>query len=123
MPNNIITIYGCDIEENEQFVELSERYGVVPIATVANLDEVTAPLATGCQCISVSSTALVNESILLKLKKFGVEYICTRGICRYIDLNAAKRLGITVENISDSISNVIETTLLNCQNFTRNALA
>ncbi|HBA0433008.1 TPA: D-lactate dehydrogenase VanH-A, partial [Enterococcus faecium] len=65
------------------------------------------------QCISVGHKSEISASILLALKRAGVKYISTRSIgCNHIDTTAAKRMGITVDNVAYSPDSVADYTMM-----------
>jgi D-specific alpha-keto acid dehydrogenase len=95
-----ITVYGCERDEADLFKELAPRFGVVPTTTRAAVSETSIGSASGTRCISVGHKSEVSEPMLLALKAIGVEYISTRSIgVNHIDVDAAARIGITVENV------------------------
>ncbi len=62
-----------------------------------NKDNIT--LAKGADGISVNSRSIINEEVLLTLKKYGVTFVSTRSIgLNHINLPKAKELGIKVKN-------------------------
>ncbi len=113
MEKSGVTIYGCGQDEADVFRRLSPRFGVVPTITSDAVSEANAKLVTGNQCISVGHKSRVSESTIAALKNAGVKYISTRSIgCNHIDINAARRMGITVGNVAYSPDGVADYTLM-----------
>ncbi|HCH8531498.1 TPA: D-lactate dehydrogenase VanH-A, partial [Salmonella enterica] len=112
--NNIgITVYGCEQDEADAFHALSPRFGVMATIINANVSESNAKSAPFNQCISVGHKSEISASILLALKRAGVKYISTRSIgCNHIDTTAAKRMGITVDNVAYSPDSVADYTMM-----------
>src|SRR5690606_19347573 len=79
-------------------------------AAVSEANAISAPRN---QCISVGHKSAVSASVLLALKRAGVKYISTRSIgCNHIDTTAAKRMGITVGNVTYSPDSVADYTMM-----------
>lgn len=73
----------------------------------------TAFLAAGSECISVGHKTEVTAETLEALKKMGVRFLCTRSIgYNHIDITAAKRLGIVVENVTYAPQGVADYTIM-----------
>jgi D-specific alpha-keto acid dehydrogenase len=108
-----ITVYGCEQDEADLFDELCPRYGVVPTMTSDAVSEANAIAVPGNRCISVGHKSDISGPELRALKKVGVEYISTRSIgFDHIDLKAAERAGITVENVVYAPDGVADYTLM-----------
>jgi D-specific alpha-keto acid dehydrogenase len=108
-----ITIYGCEKDEADLFMEFAPRLGVVPVITCFPASTTNAKLAQGNRCISVGHKATISESVLLALKNCGVHYVSTRSSgCNHIDMNAAQRLGIQVGNVEYSPGSVADYTVM-----------
>jgi D-specific alpha-keto acid dehydrogenase len=108
-----ITVYGCEPDEAEAFSELAPRLGVVPSFGGEAVSDITAAAARGNRCVSVGHKSPVSARELLALKEAGVEYVCTRSIgFDHIDLEAAERLGIAVENVIYAPDGVADYTLM-----------
>ena len=94
-----ITVYSCEPDEADLFHELGPRFGVVPTITGDAVSEVSVISVPGNRCISVGHKSEISRTTLRALHEAGVEHISTRSIgVNHIDLPAATRLGITVEN-------------------------
>ena len=79
-------------------------------------------LARGSRCISIGHKTHVTNSTLLALSGAGVEYISTRSIgYNHIDVEYARRAGITVENVAYSPDSVADYTLMLMLMAVRNA--
>ncbi len=73
--------------------------GSTPTITSDAVSETTIISEPGNRCISVGHKSEISASMLRALKDTGVEHVSTRSIgVNHIDLHAAARLGITVEN-------------------------
>lgn len=108
-----ITIYGCGQDEAALFRALAPRFGVLPIITEAAVSDVNIELAAGNRSISIGHRAQVTNSALLALSQVGVEYISTRSIgYNHLDVDYARRIGITVENVVYSPDSVADYTLM-----------
>jgi D-specific alpha-keto acid dehydrogenase len=104
-----ITVYGCERDEAEAFRTLAPRFGVIPSLIGAAVSEAGALSARGNRCISVNHKSEVSEPVLFALKDAGVRYLSTRSVgCDHIDLDAAKRAGVTVGNVAYSPDSVAD---------------
>ncbi|MFD2082795.1 D-specific alpha-keto acid dehydrogenase [Actinopolymorpha cephalotaxi] len=113
LPARGITIYGCGQDEAALFRALAPRFGVLPIITEAAVSDVNIELAAGNRSISIGHRAQVTNSALLALSQVGVEYISTRSIgYNHLDVDYARRIGITVENVVYSPDSVADYTLM-----------
>lgn len=71
-----------------------------------------AKLAEGIKCISIITTTMSKE-LLEKFYEYGVRFISTRTIgYDHIDINTAKRLGISVGNVTYSTNSVADYTVM-----------
>ncbi|WP_374202844.1 D-lactate dehydrogenase VanH [Saccharothrix sp. S26] len=108
-PTTGITVYGCEPDEAVLFREIAPRFGVVPTITEAAVSEATVELASGHRCVSVGHKARITNSTLRALSRAGVSYISTRSIgYNHIDVDYAKSLGISVENVAYSPDSVAD---------------
>ncbi|GLW84639.1 lactate dehydrogenase [Actinokineospora globicatena] len=108
-----ITVYGCGPDEDALFRELSPRFGVVPITTGEAVSEATAELARGNRCVSVDHKTRISTATLLALSQAGVGYISTRSVgYDHIDVDYARTVGISVENIAYSPDSVADFTVM-----------
>jgi D-specific alpha-keto acid dehydrogenase len=108
-----LTIYGCAPDEAALFEATAGRSGIVPTLTAAPISEATAVLAAGNRCVSVNHKTRVSAETLATLHGHGVRYVSTRSIgCNHVDLDAAARLGMTVEPVAYSPDSVADYTLL-----------
>ncbi len=122
VPATGITIYGCERDEAVLFRELAPRCGVMPTITEAAVSEATIELAFGNRCISVGHKTRITNPTLLALSQAGVMYISTRSIgYNHIDVEYAKSVGISVENVSYSPDSVADYTLMLMLMAVRNA--
>ncbi len=124
MTNLGITVYGCEPDEMDVFNELSPRFGVVPTVTSDAVSETVVVSVPGNRCASVGHKSEVSASMLRALQEVGVEHISTRSIgVNHIDLHAAARLGITVENAAYAPDGVADYTVMLILMAIRNAKA
>lgn len=108
-----ITVFGCEPDEADLFREIAPRYGMVPTITNTAISEITASLATGSRCISVSHKTHLTRPILRALSQAGVTYISTRSAGKdHIDMAYAQSLGISVGNVSYSPDSVADYTVM-----------
>jgi D-specific alpha-keto acid dehydrogenase len=108
-----ITIYGCGQDEAVLFREMAPRLGVMPTITEAPVSEANIELAFGNRCISVGHKTRITISTLFELSQAGITYISTRSIgYNHINVNYAKSVGITVENVAYSPDSVADYTLM-----------
>jgi D-specific alpha-keto acid dehydrogenase len=108
-----ITIYGCGQDEAALFRELAPRFGVAATITEAPVSKANIELSYGKQCISVGHKTLITNATLLLLGQFGVRYISTRSIgYNHINVEYAKSIGISVENVAYSPDSVADYTLM-----------
>ncbi len=124
VPGMGITIYGCGPDEAVLFREMAPRFGVRPTITEAAVSEANVALASGNHCVSVGHKTRITERTLRALGKAGVTYISTRSIgCNHIDVDYAKSVGISVENVTYSPDSVADYTLMLMLMAVRNAKA
>lgn len=117
-----ITVYGCGQDEAALFRDMAPRFGVLPTITAAAVSEVNAELALGNRCISVGHKTQITNSILLALRGAGVKYISTRSIgFNHINVDCARSIGISVENVAYSPDSVADYTLMLMLMAVRNA--
>jgi D-specific alpha-keto acid dehydrogenase len=117
-----IAVYGCDQDEADVFNELSPRFGVVPTITADPVSETSVIAVPENRCISVGHKSEISRRELRALKEAGVEYVCTRSIgVDHIDLNAAGKLGIAVDNVVYAPDGVADYTVMLMLMVIRNA--
>ncbi|RSD10359.1 D-isomer specific 2-hydroxyacid dehydrogenase family protein [Amycolatopsis eburnea] len=108
-----VTVYGCAPDEAALFRELAVHCGVTPTITEAALSEHNAGLAAGNRCVSIGHKTRVDGAALRALSRAGVEYVSTRSVgYNHIDVEYAKSVGITVENVAYSPDSVADYTLM-----------
>jgi D-specific alpha-keto acid dehydrogenase len=113
VPRTGITIFGCDAEEAALFREVASRLGVTTTSVTAAVSEANVDLTSGSRCISVDHKTQVSFSVLAALRDVGVSYLSTRSIgYNHIDVDSARRLGISVENVEYSPDSVGDFTLM-----------
>ena len=107
-----LTVYGCDQFESDLFAELSPRFGIAVTTTDEPVSETTASLRRN-RCISVGHKSPLGERELRALNEAGVKYVCTRSIgLDHIDLDAAAKFGIVIENAIYAPDGVADFTLM-----------
>jgi D-specific alpha-keto acid dehydrogenase len=108
-----ITVFDCGEDERDVFYHYAKSYGVDLNIVDEPISAENVHLACGSRCVSISHKARLCESVLWKLKKGGVECVTTRSIgVDHIDLPAANRLGIRVENSTYSSDGVADYTMM-----------
>src|SRR5487761_179257 len=101
---------------------MAPRFGVMPAITEAAVSEANIEPAFGNRCISVGHKTQITNSTLFALSQAGVEYISTRSIgYNHINVNYARSVGITVENVTYSPDSVADYTLMLMLMVVRNA--
>lgn len=101
-----------DFDEAQYFVKFADQYKVeiVPIRETPTAEN--AHLAAGCEGVSVITTP-ITEDIMKIWKECGVKHISTRTIgYDHVDLEAAKRLGLAVSNVTYSTGSVADYTVM-----------
>ena len=117
-----ITVYGCGQDEAVLFREAAPRFGVLPTITPAAVSADNIELALGNRCISVSHKTRITNSTLFALSQAGVAYVSTRSIgFNHINVQYAKSIGITVDNVVYSPDGVADYTLMLILMAVRNA--
>lgn len=105
-----IAVLGSSQKEREIFKNYGRRYGV-DFQFYDSVEELCA--GGGQNCVSISHSDFLDEESLRSLKQAGIEYISTRSIgVNHIDVDMAKELEITVENVAYSPGSVAEHTLM-----------
>ena len=113
VPTTGITVYGCAPDEAALFRALAPRFGVVPTIVEAPVSDAGAEPARGNRCVSVGHKTRIPRSALLALSRVGVRYVSTRSIgYNHIDVEYARSLGMSVENVSYSPDSVADYTLM-----------
>jgi D-specific alpha-keto acid dehydrogenase len=104
-----ITVYGCEHDEAHLFEEMALELGVAMTVTAETVSTSNAALAEGNRCISIGHKTPVSNPTLVALSRAGVEYISTRSIgYNHLDVEYARRLGISVGNVSYSPDSVAD---------------
>ncbi|MDF2993461.1 MAG: D-isomer specific 2-hydroxyacid dehydrogenase NAD-binding [Microbacterium sp.] len=117
-----LSVYGCERDEADAFREVAGRFGVVPTIIDVAVSEATVDLARGNRCISVGHKTRIGASTLRALAGIGVEYVSTRSAGRdHIDVEFARRVGITVEGVAYSPDSVADHTVMLMLMAVRNA--
>jgi D-specific alpha-keto acid dehydrogenase len=108
-----ITVYGCEPDEAALFRDLAPRLGAVTTLTSAAPSELTAALAQGNPCISISHKTHVSNETLAALREVGVRYVSTRSVGHnHLDVAYAESIGILVEPVAYSPDSVADYTLM-----------
>lgn len=117
-----IAVYGCQRDEAAAFQAFSPRFGVIPAMTRAAVSKENAAFASGNRCVSVGHRSRVCRATLLALRETGVQYISTRSVgVDHIDVEAARGMGMVVENVSYSPGSVADYTVMLMLMAVRNA--
>lgn len=113
MDKTKIAFYGCQEDERETVCSLAPQLRVEPIYITEDISPENVSFAKGCRCISVGHRAEIGEALLAALKDAGVEFLSTRSIgTNHIDIPAAERLGIRIENVRYSPEGVADHTVM-----------
>lgn len=113
MANALISVFGCDWEERLLF----ERYAAQRDADVFCMDDPLLPenvreVPPG-SAVSVTHKSPIDAKLIRSLQNRGVPYLSSRSVgLDHIDLRAAERAGICVENVAYSPESVAEYTIL-----------
>ncbi|PPG41887.1 NAD(P)-dependent oxidoreductase [Rathayibacter rathayi] len=108
-----ITFFGCDREEALAVAEASHRYPVRCRVESVPVGPVSAALAVGTTCVSVSHVTAVTAETLHALAANGVRSLITRSIgVDHLDLEAAAALGISVANVGYEPDGVADHTVM-----------
>ncbi len=101
-----------DFDEAEFFTKFGQQYQVEILPIRETPTPENAKLAAGCDGVSVITTA-VTEDILQAWKDAGVKHVSTRTIgYDHIDVEAARKLGLMVSNVTYSTGSVADYTVM-----------
>ena len=108
-----IAVYNYrDFDEAQFFTKFAETYNAEYVIIRESPSPENARLAEGCQGVTVITTAITEEIIRI-WKEVGVKHISTRTIgYDHVDLEAARKYGITVSNVSYSTGSVADYTVM-----------
>ena len=108
-----IAVYNYrDFDEAQFFTKFAGTYNAEYVIIRESPSPENARLAKGCQGVTVITTAITEEIIRI-WKEVGVKHISTRTIgYDHVDLEAAKKYGITVSNVSYSTGSVADYTVM-----------
>lgn len=91
------TIYSCQAYERPLLDAANDRVGHELIHLEAGLTPLTAPLATGCEAVSIFVNDDASAPVLERLAAGGTRLLALRSAgFNHVDLDAAARLGLTV---------------------------
>lgn len=108
-----ITVYSCEEDEANMFAMLAKGMGAEPKIVGQAISNAGIKYAHGNRCISVGHKSKVTARHISSLHMAGVKYISTRSIgINHIDIEAANKIGITVENVTYSPESVADYTLM-----------
>ena len=97
-----------DFDEAVYFEKFGKEYDTEIVICREAPDTENAHLAKDCAGVSVLTTA-ITEDIIKVWKEMGVKHISTRTIgYDHVDVEAAKRHGITVSNVAYSTGSVAD---------------
>lgn len=108
-----IAVYNYrDFDEAQFFEKFRDVYNAEYVIIREAPSPENAHLAAGCQGVTVITTA-ITEEIIRVWKDVGVKHISTRTIgYDHVDVEAAKRHGITVSNVTYSTGSVADYTVM-----------
>ena len=108
-----IAVYNYrDFDEAQFFTKFADTYNAEYVIIRESPSPENARLAKGCQGVTVITTAITEEIIRI-WKEVGVKHISTRTIgYDHVDLEAARKYGITVSNVSYSTGSVADYTVM-----------
>lgn len=107
-----MAVYSCREDEKPLFDLYAEKYGIETIITSEMATVENADLAQGCEAISVI-TKPVTKELLDIWNGYGVKVISTRTVgYEHVDHAYARKLGITVSNVSYTPHTVAEYTIM-----------
>lgn len=107
-----LSVYSYRKDESEYFKIFADKYRCELTMCKDAPDLENADLAKGCECISMLTTPMTPD-LLRKFYGIGVKFISTRSIgYDHIDINAAKKLGIHIGNVSYSTGSVADYTVM-----------
>lgn len=101
-----------DFDEAQFFEKFSKQYQAEIIPVRAAPTKENAALAKGCDGVSVITTPITGD-IMKVWKEVGVKHISTRTIgFDHVDLEAAKKYGLAVSNVTYSTGSVADYTVM-----------
>lgn len=101
-----------EYDEGIYFDKFSQKYNVEIVKCYSAPSIENAHLATNCQGISVITTA-ITEDLIKAWHDLGVKHISTRTIgYDHIDIEAAKKYGLEVSNVTYSTASVANYTVM-----------
>lgn len=101
-----------DFDEAQFFDQFGKQYQVEIVPIRENPTKENAILAKDCEGVSVITTP-ITEDIIRIWKEVGIKHISTRTIgYDHVDLEAAKRYGIAVSNVTYSTGSVADYTVM-----------
>lgn len=94
-----VTVYNCrEFDEKAMFLQYGKELGIELVLCPDAPDKENAVLAKGSECIDII-TSKMSAELLEVFASYGVKYVTTRTIgYDHIDVEAAKKLGMTVAN-------------------------
>lgn len=108
-----IAVYNYrEFDEGKYFQKFSEKYDVEIVKCYETPNIENAILASGCQGVSVITSA-ITEEIIKCWYQLGVKHISTRTIgYDHIDIQAAKKYSMEVSNVTYSTASVANYTVM-----------
>lgn len=101
-----------DFDEAVYFEKFAKQYGVEIVPIRDNPTPENAHMAEGCEGVTVI-TQPITEEIIARWKECGVKHISTRTIgYDHIDLDAARKYGMQVSNVTYSTGSVADYTVM-----------
>lgn len=94
-----VTVYNCrEFDEKAMFLQYGKELGIELVLCPDAPNKENAVLAKGSECIDII-TSKMSAELLEVFASYGVKYVTTRTIgYDHIDVEAAKKLGMTVAN-------------------------
>lgn len=113
MADGMITIFGCERDEQSLFERYAARLGAGVFCVKDPLGDANARDIPPGSAVSVNHKAPVDAHLIRMLQRRGVKYLSSRSVgLDHIDLQAAELAGIYVENVAYSPESVAEYTIM-----------
>ena len=108
-----IGVFEVRADEARCLENLQQELGFEAVIRQEPLTLENAEFARGCQGISILGQSRMDEKLLEKLRELGVDCLTTRTVgYNHIDLEAARKLGIQVCNVSYGPESVADYTIM-----------
>ncbi|MEQ9860998.1 NAD(P)-binding domain-containing protein [Pectobacterium cacticida] len=108
-----IAFFDARNDEKTILEELQEEIKFEIVSIPEKLSAETAYLAEGTLAVSVAGNNIVNHDALLSLSQIGIKYLSVRSAgYNNIDIDAARKYGIRISNVSYSPNSVADYTVM-----------